>query len=422
VTLQVTINPTYNDTIKNLEGCESYTYQWTPGVDTVITATGIYTHPYQTVHGCDSLVSLDVTIYHAADTTYLPKEKACESYTHQWIAGVDTVITTSGIYTHTYNTIHGCDSVVSLEVDIHHAADTTKLPLVEKCDSYTYQWIPGVDTVITTSGTYTHMYKTVHGCDSVVALQVAIYTSYNVRGDSVNTCNLYRWKLEDNTDTIIATIGSHDYTHVFPSVHGCDSVVTINVTISVPYVDTLDVKAYYGYRIIMINRHQINSLWANIKLDSLGLEHPEYVVWYQMLGATPDSTDRKVATGYYYTLPSGEPLPAGNKYYAVIDIAPKPGLDCGALGRTEIITIGTPAYAPALRPSLAKPGQEIEVVNLDPAAKTTIRVYSADGVLQKTMITQGEESCTIQAAKDNGFYLVELFSDDMKSTLRYIVQ
>jgi hypothetical protein len=173
----------------------------------------------------------------------------------------------------------------------------------------------------------------------------------------------------------------------------------------------------------MINRIQINNLWKNIKLDSLDTEHPEYVVWYQMLGATPDpKTDKQVATGYYYTLPSADPLPAGNKYYAVVDIAPKPGLDCGAMGTTKVVTIGKAAFAPALRPSLAKPGEDIQVVNLDPDAQTTIRVFSADGLMQKTMTTTGEESCTLKAAYENGFYLVEVISDDTKSTLRYIVQ
>jgi hypothetical protein len=201
-------------------------------------------------------------------------------------------------------------------------------------------------------------------------------------------------------------------------------VVTIKVTINgTPYVDTLEVKAYYGYRVIMINRNQINDMpgWAD--LDSLDIDHPEYVTWYQMLGATPDiTTDKKVATGYYYTLPNGEPLPAGNQYYAYIDIPASVGATCGSIGITEVITIGSPAAAPALVPSLAKPGEDIQVINLDPTVETLIRIYTAEGLLQKTYKAYGDTSFTIKAAGDFGFYLVELSNESLKSTLRYIVK
>ena len=225
-------------------------------------------------------------------------------------------------------------------------------------------------------------------------------------------------------DTTITTTGTHTYQHTFSTVHGCDSVVTIKVTINgTPYVDTLEVKAYYGYRVIMINRNQINDMpgWAD--LDSLDLDHPEYVTWYQMLGATPDiTTDKKVATGYYYTLPNGEPLPAGNQYYAYIDIPASVGATCGSIGITEVITIGSPAAAPALVPSLAKPGEDIQVINLDPTVETLIRIYTAEGLLQKTYKAYGDTSFTIKAAGDFGFYLVELSNESLKSTLRYIVK
>jgi hypothetical protein len=39
-----------------------------------------------------------------------------------------------------------------------------------------------------------------------------------------------------------------------------------------------------------------------------------------------------------------------------------------------------------------------------------------------TYTVQGESTYTITAARENGFYLVELINDSMKSTLRYIVK
>ena len=87
-----------------------------------------------------------------------------------------------------------------------------------------------------------------------------------------------------------------------------------------------------------------------------------------------------------------------------------------------IYTIPAPAGAPALMPSLARPGEDIKVINLDPDVETTIRIFTAEGSLQRIYTVSGEEHFTIKAARGQGFYLVEVIADNMKSTLRYIVQ
>lgn len=66
----------------------------------------------------------------------------------------------------------------------------------------------------------------------------------------------------------------------------------------------------------MIDRTEINAIpgWY---LDSLDIEHPEYVTWYEI---DPAGNERVCGTGYYYNLASGEPLPSGYTYYAVVNI------------------------------------------------------------------------------------------------------
>ena len=73
-------------------------------------------------------------------------------------------------------------------------------------------------------------------------------------------------------------------------------------------------------------------------------------------------------------------------------------------------------------PSLARPGETIRVVNLNPYEETTIRIFTAEGKLQKTYTVTDAESFLMDAGYDNGFYLVELRSNSMKTTLRYIVK
>jgi hypothetical protein len=170
----------------------------------------------------------------------------------------------------------------------------------------------------------------------------------------------------------------------------------------------------------MINLNQINSItgWYLSSVDN----GEGYVKWYKMSGSAPaPETDELVETGYYYTLSTGEPLPAG-MYYAVVDIPAVEGAPCGARGITVPYEVAGTAPAPALVPSLARPGENIRVINLDPDQETEIRIYSAEGMLLRKAAVSGEASYTLRAAEETGFYLVEVVSESMKSTLRYIVK
>ena len=412
VTLHLTINHSYDTIVPAVKACDSY--NWVDAAysfDTLITKTGTYVHTFVLSTGCDSVVTLPVTINHSYDTI-VPAITECDSLRWTDVAfSFDTLITKSGTYVHTFVLPTGCDSVVTLPVTINYSAASEETPITE-CNSYYWK---NADTTITKTGIYTHVFKTVSQCDSVVTLNATIYYSDTTVKPTPTepVCNRYYWA---EADTMITKSGT--YTHVFQNQHGCDSVVNFTVTITIPYVDTLEVRAYYGYRIIMINRNQIENLdgWH---LDSLQNDHPEYVKWHQI---DLNGNDTKVGEGYYYTLANGEPLPTGYKYYAIVEIPAVPGKSCGALGRTETITIGVTAAAPALVPSLARPGEDIQVINLNPEVETTIRVYSTDGILQKVLTSIGETHCTIKASDAIGFYLVEIVGDDMKSTLRYMVK
>ena len=102
---------------------------------------------------------------------------------------------------------------------------------------------------------------------------------------------------------------------------------------------------------------------------------------------------------------------------------PGKGGNCGAIGTTEHYTVKGTSQAPELVPTLARPGEEITVLNLNPDAQTVIRIYSAEGIIQTTYTSVGSSVFRMPAADGHGFYLVEIVSEDeMKSTLRYIVK
>ena len=347
--------------------------------------------------GCDSIVAVTITVKHHAegDST---------------IVGCDAVVFKSITYTAdavVYDTLtaaSGCDSIVAVTITVKHS--TASEEYAENCDSYVWR-----GNTYTASGDYTDTIPNIAGCDSILTLHLTIHHADSSSVEVVDTCNMYTWH-----DSLYTRSGV--YYDTLQTAAGCDSVCKLDLTIVLPYQDTLTIEHYYGDRIIMINRHEINALgW---KLDSLDLDHPEFVKWYR-IEASGDTTYLDGCDGYYYTMPNGDPISAGT-YFAVITIEPGEGARCGAQGRTETYTVTGAAPAPALLPSLARPGEDIRIINLNPMVKTDVRIYSADGLVQGSYTVSGEETYTIKAAGTTGFYLVELYNEGMKSTLRYIVK
>ena len=424
---------TYYDTAHYTTGCDSVWYQLTLTVLSVVaadvetaticagdtytwighehlgplSATATYYDTAYYTAGCDSVwYQLQLTVQSAvaadAETASI-----CAGDSYTWIGHEHLgPLTVADTYYDTAHFTTGCDSVwyqLTLTLRQPSVGDTT----ATECDLFIWY-----GDSITTSGDYTHTLVNAVGCDSVLTLHATINESKATTMDTVRKCTKFYW---ESADTLITTSGT--YTHVSTTTTNCDSVVTVVVEIQTPYVTTLSLVSKFGDRLLMINRKEINAM-SGWQLDSLDNDHPEYVTWYQ-IDLAGDTT--KVGEGYYYTLDSGDPLPAGYSYFAVVNIPPS-GEECGAEGTTITYTIPAPAGEPALMPSLARPGEDIKVINLNPEAETTIRIFAADGTLQNVYTVSGDNVYIMKAGYSQGFYLVEISADNMKTTLRYIVK
>jgi len=147
-------------------------------------------------------------------------ETACDSYT--WAAN-STTYTTSGNYSTvlTGSNVSGCDSIISLDLTINTANDLTTN--VSACDSYTWS-VNGM--TYTTSTTVIEPQQTGAGCDYNHTLVLNIGQSTTESMD-VTSCDSYTWSANGQT-----YITSGSYTEVLSNVDGCDSTVTLNLTIN----------------------------------------------------------------------------------------------------------------------------------------------------------------------------------------------
>jgi len=216
VTLDLTINNSSNSTDVQT-ACNSYT--WIDS-NTYNASNNSATHTLTNAAGCDSTVTLDLTINNSSNSTDV--QTACNSYT--WIDG-NTYNVSNNSATHTLTNAAGCDSTVTLDLTINNSSNSTDVQTA--CNSYT--WIDG-NTYNVSNNSATHTLTNAAGCDSTVTLDLTINNSSNST-DVQTACNSYTW-IDGNT----YNTSNNSVTHVLTNAVGCDSTVTLDLT-----VNTIDV-------------------------------------------------------------------------------------------------------------------------------------------------------------------------------------
>ena len=125
----------------------------------------------------------------------------------------------NNIATYTLTNVAGCDSVVTLNLTIN--SSNTGTDVITACDSYT--WIDG-NTYTSSNNSATHTLTNTAGCDSVVSLDLTI-TYSNTGQVSLNGCD--QVSLNGQTYTVSGT-----YIQNLVNSDGCDSILTINANLT----------------------------------------------------------------------------------------------------------------------------------------------------------------------------------------------
>ena len=175
------------------------------------------TLPHQSIHGCDSTVHLSLTVHPVY--RYTIHDSICPADPYIKHGFQLPPVTQSGTFPLRLKTIHGCDSTITLALHVH---PSYHFPQTEHiCQGETFEFR---DKPYTASGFYADTLATVHGCDSVYSLLLSVHPVYDVRLQGV-LCEGEEY-IRDGFRV------REPGTHVLPlsSVHGCDSIVTLTLT------------------------------------------------------------------------------------------------------------------------------------------------------------------------------------------------
>lgn len=291
----------YDMLLQTEEGCDSlvtlnlivlpqYQEEWTaficegegyPFDQTILTSSGTYFAQLQNVFGCDSLITLHLVVHPSSYQTLSATICQGDSYFFNGSA-----LTTSGSYLASLQDQFGCDSLVSLDLEVVPAAFTQLFDTICGGEFVLFQG----DTLYD-AGVYSASFPHPAGCDSLVVLDLTIRTShltalrdsicqgvpYMWQGDTLHVSGIYLSHLQNTwgcdstlqlelwvhpaqssgSSAAICAGSSYDfhgtaltqsgnYSLTFPDQKGCDSLVTLHLEVFPTAMTTLDVQICQG--------------------------------------------------------------------------------------------------------------------------------------------------------------------------------
>lgn len=157
----VTVYPVYIDTLA-ASVCSGTVYYF---ANQSFTTTGIYPVLLQTQFGCDSLVVLDLTVDPAQLTNL--QQAICQGSSYLFNG---QTLSSTGSYSVVLTSAAGCDSVVNLQLQVNPVLGSSQV--ISICEGENISFF---GQTLTQSGVYSHTLQTVNGCDSLITLSLTVY-------------------------------------------------------------------------------------------------------------------------------------------------------------------------------------------------------------------------------------------------------
>lgn len=208
--------------------CDTYSTPTISACETYTSPSGLYTWTTSNIYNdtipnaalCDSIITIDLTINQPEAVS--ASASICTGQTY--IFGTQTLNDTdAGIHTEVFSNMNTCDSTVTLTLSV--VTGYTESAAATICEGETY--IFGLQNITSEAGNpFTESFTSIGGCDSTVTLTLTV-NSRTYETIAVTECDSYTSPSGNYTWTV-----SNTYNDTIPNAMMCDSVITINLTIN----------------------------------------------------------------------------------------------------------------------------------------------------------------------------------------------
>jgi len=177
---------------------------------------GSYTKHLTNPAGCDSIATLNLTV---KQSTYsMVKVEICQGDAYP-LNGV--VYKSSGVYTQNLTNAAGCDSIVTFSLKVKQPSASMTRTTICRDDPYQFN-----GTSYNTTGTYVAHLVNAAGCDSAATLQLTVNVPSSAQLTAA-VCQGDSYYLDNKA----YSVGGAYVDHLINSI-GCDSMVTLNLTVN----------------------------------------------------------------------------------------------------------------------------------------------------------------------------------------------
>lgn len=212
-----------------------------------LTDAGVY---YDTLtsyqYGCDSIIELRLNVY--------PKHRNHQTvdiadtqlpYLWEHIQGGQTigseVLNGAGEYSYHFTTEFGCDSIDSLSLRVHRTYLIVEDTIQLCSDEIPYTWCSY--TNITETNDYIYYGQTADGYDSIRTVHINVWpVKYTTLEGAICEGHSYKFNGKDYTE-------QGTYYDTLTTTHGCDSIVTLHLTVHQPYFNTRTEHIFEGQQV-----------------------------------------------------------------------------------------------------------------------------------------------------------------------------
>lgn len=181
----------------------------------LLTSAGVYADTLLSSGGCDSIITLTLDVLPNPSQDLQAQICAGESYDFQ-----GDLLTVAGDYSEVLTSWTGCDSTVHLQLTVHPAVFNPVNAQICSGQSYAFN-----GQTLTNPGSYIANLQTSQGCDSTVELTLTVATILTTDLDR----SICAGELFDFGGDQLSTSGT--YTDMLTSSGGCDSLVTLTLTV-----------------------------------------------------------------------------------------------------------------------------------------------------------------------------------------------